>query len=241
MKKLISLVVLVACFFFGKMAYSSDTIQALLFPVKLLFNGEQKTPGEAYSILNYKGHTYVPIRFVAETMGANVTYDEAAQSIEIKYNDYRLPSLAAVSSSRQEAGLLLKVNSERMVYKQNEPLKLWAQLSVTGDSELTVSHGTPLMHFYMDDKQGNRREEAQFDYGPTEVIKKGNEYLYLMPSSFVKYFNIMKNGYNDDIPNINQLEKGDYIMGVVADISIVDSNGDENRKYISSDFIITIE
>lgn len=60
---------------------SSDFIQAALYPVKFIINGkEQKLPDE-YSILNYNGHAYVPIRFVAEQIGGNVGFIEA-QTVE---------------------------------------------------------------------------------------------------------------------------------------------------------------
>lgn len=67
-------------------AYASDTIQTYLFPVKYVFNGQSKELDSEYTTLNYNGHAYVPIRFVAENMGSNVGYDENTQTIKINYN-----------------------------------------------------------------------------------------------------------------------------------------------------------
>ncbi|SFM20356.1 Copper amine oxidase N-terminal domain-containing protein [Paenibacillus sp. 1_12] len=61
-------------------AYASDTIQAYLFPVGFEVNGQDKKLDNEYTVLNYNGHAYVPIRFVAENLGMGVRY---INSIEI--------------------------------------------------------------------------------------------------------------------------------------------------------------
>jgi ankyrin repeat protein len=63
--------------------YASDTIQAYLFSVKYVFNGQTKELDTEYTTLNYNGHAYVPIRFLAENIGANVDYDDATKTISI--------------------------------------------------------------------------------------------------------------------------------------------------------------
>ncbi len=64
-------------------AYASDTIQAYLFPAKYVINGEEKSIGEEYASFNYNGHTYVPIRYIAENLGAAVVYDDASKTITV--------------------------------------------------------------------------------------------------------------------------------------------------------------
>ncbi|WNQ09621.1 stalk domain-containing protein [Paenibacillus aurantius] len=65
-------------------AYASDTIQAYLFPAKFVINGETKNPSDSgYQTLNYDGHAYVPIRYIAENMGSKVAYDEVSQTITV--------------------------------------------------------------------------------------------------------------------------------------------------------------
>jgi hypothetical protein len=54
--------------------YASDTIQAYLFPVTIEFNGHDKKLDSEYKVLNYNGHAYVPVRFVAESLGVGVRY-----------------------------------------------------------------------------------------------------------------------------------------------------------------------
>jgi hypothetical protein len=62
--------------------YASDTIQTYLFPAKFAFNGVTKeVDNKEYVVLNHQGHAYVPIRFVAENMGALVKYEESTKTI----------------------------------------------------------------------------------------------------------------------------------------------------------------
>lgn len=53
--------------------------------IKIYFNGELKEVPDKYEILSYNGRTYTPARFIAEELGAVVTWDEANKSIYINY------------------------------------------------------------------------------------------------------------------------------------------------------------
>lgn len=66
-------------------AFASDFVKAFLFPVKLVFNGETKDPGDDNPVLNYNGKTYVPLRFLSETMGASVGYNGESQTVSVDY------------------------------------------------------------------------------------------------------------------------------------------------------------
>ena len=63
--------------------YASDTIQAYLFPVRYEFNGQTKQLDSEYTTLNYNGHAYVPIRFVAESLGVGIRYLDKDKVISI--------------------------------------------------------------------------------------------------------------------------------------------------------------
>ncbi|RKN62900.1 DUF4362 domain-containing protein [Paenibacillus ginsengarvi] len=51
------------------------------FPVKFLINGAPKTLDSEYTVLNYKGSAYVPIRFIAESLLSKVYYTEEQERI----------------------------------------------------------------------------------------------------------------------------------------------------------------
>jgi hypothetical protein len=63
--------------------YASDTIQAYLFPTKFEINGQSKELDSEYKVLNYNGHTYVPIRFVAECLDIGIKYSSMDNVISI--------------------------------------------------------------------------------------------------------------------------------------------------------------
>ncbi|GAB2724384.1 stalk domain-containing protein [Paenibacillus thermoaerophilus] len=62
---------------------ASDSIQAVLFPAKYKINGVTRELPEGYSTVNVNGHAYVPIRYVAESLGAVVAYDEDSSTIVV--------------------------------------------------------------------------------------------------------------------------------------------------------------
>lgn len=63
--------------------YAADTIQAFLFPTKFEVNGQNKEIGREYTVLNYNGHAYVPVRFVAESLGLGIRYTDKDNVISI--------------------------------------------------------------------------------------------------------------------------------------------------------------
>lgn len=64
--------------------YASDRVEPYLYPAKYVFNGKAKDVSPGYVTLNYGDHAYVPIRFVAESMGALVKFDEATTTISVQ-------------------------------------------------------------------------------------------------------------------------------------------------------------
>ncbi|KRE83047.1 hypothetical protein ASG89_13015 [Paenibacillus sp. Soil766] len=83
----------------SSVAFASDTIQALLFPASFEINGSQVKLNSDYQILNVDGHAYVPVRFVAENLGATIDYDSEAQKIVVKNKslDIKDPDYASIS------------------------------------------------------------------------------------------------------------------------------------------------
>ncbi|WP_103996122.1 stalk domain-containing protein [Paenibacillus sp. UNC499MF] len=82
--------------------YASESIQAYLFPVKFVINGENKTPNGPVETLNYNGSAYVPIRYLAESMDSAVIYDHPSKTITI---DSRF-TIVDVNNPYSKAGFL---------------------------------------------------------------------------------------------------------------------------------------
>ncbi|MCU6793784.1 copper amine oxidase N-terminal domain-containing protein [Paenibacillus sp. WQ 127069] len=66
--------------------YADNAINAVLFPAKYEVNGEAKQLPDGYSTINVDGHAYVPIRFIAESLGAVVAYDHDSTTIQVDNN-----------------------------------------------------------------------------------------------------------------------------------------------------------
>jgi hypothetical protein len=52
--------------------YAASYIQAVLSDAKLQLNAKYVPIDNEYRMLNYEGHMYVPLRFIAEKLGAGV-------------------------------------------------------------------------------------------------------------------------------------------------------------------------
>ncbi|WJH36619.1 copper amine oxidase N-terminal domain-containing protein [Paenibacillus sp. CC-CFT747] len=63
---------------------AADTIPAYWFPATFEVNGQTKEIGSEYTVLNYNGHSYVPIRFAAESLGLGIRYIDNTNVISIR-------------------------------------------------------------------------------------------------------------------------------------------------------------
>ncbi|MED4601560.1 stalk domain-containing protein [Paenibacillus validus] len=63
--------------------YAADGVWALLFPVKFQFDGESRDIGSRFTVLNYEGHTYVPLRLMTEELGAGAAYDQKTRTVSV--------------------------------------------------------------------------------------------------------------------------------------------------------------
>lgn len=67
---------------------ASDMIQAYLFPSAFYINGLPVELPNDYGILNYQGHSYVPIRFITEYLNGEVMYDEGTPEVALHFSSF---------------------------------------------------------------------------------------------------------------------------------------------------------
>jgi len=67
----------------GVVFAANQTIQVNFMDLKYFFDGVQKSPPKEQQGFVYKGTTYVPLRFVGESLGKQVGWDGKTQSIYI--------------------------------------------------------------------------------------------------------------------------------------------------------------
>lgn len=111
--------------------YASDTIQAYLFPANFVFNGVSKQlDSNEYVVLNHNGHAYVPVRFVSESMGALVKYEDTTKTISIEQTNLseKLPldkDFFSYASEGKIKGIEFGIGSNKydIIQKWGEPQK----------------------------------------------------------------------------------------------------------------------
>jgi hypothetical protein len=198
--------------------YAADTIQAYLFPAKFVFNGQDKELDSEYTTLNYNGHAYVPIRFIAENMGATVGYDDELKKITVDYETFDGLNL-------KDAWLndFIKVGNLQLYHEDN-------QTKVVGQVKLKENTATGYqvsctLNFY--DENG-------------EIIGKASEVNIKMDGGQIKTFEAVGNG---DFTNyaIATLDAGYAKMGPSAkgfppgELNIKDAN----NNVVIGDLLVT--
>ncbi|MEK8127729.1 copper amine oxidase N-terminal domain-containing protein [Paenibacillus filicis] len=85
MKKFVMGVVLGSMLSLSTVVVASDSVQAFLFPAYFTINGQYADTNQDSPVLNYNGQAYVPIRFVAEQLGAFIDYNDKDKNIIINH------------------------------------------------------------------------------------------------------------------------------------------------------------
>lgn len=68
----------------GNVLASNADLPSIMNWVKYKINGEEKALPSGYTTLNYQGHTYVPTRFIADQLGADVKWDDQTKTVTIE-------------------------------------------------------------------------------------------------------------------------------------------------------------
>lgn len=94
--KNVSMGIIIGVFFaFGSSAVAAtESVQAYVSSVIMMINGSLKEVPAQYSTLNYNGHVYVPIRFIAENLQSEVNYDEDLQLVSINQPEEKTVAIA---------------------------------------------------------------------------------------------------------------------------------------------------
>lgn len=144
--------VLLGVFLAAGVGFARDnTISATISRVRFIVGGEEVSPGDrpgyyfngrSYvpAALSYGGTTYVPVRFIAEVLGFNVTWDQATPSIILSRSKTEDPG---ASFDRQKVLPLVKVDPEKAPEEVRELLT--RSLGFECAQSLTVGETTYLV------------------------------------------------------------------------------------------------
>ncbi|WP_248928280.1 ankyrin repeat domain-containing protein [Paenibacillus hamazuiensis] len=150
--------------------YADDVVEALLVPLRVSVNGEAKRLGDEYRVLNYDGHVYLPARFVVETLGGQVFYDEQERKLSIV--DPKLPDRA---DWQQQAKVLMELASgERLEpaarlidsYSGEERDRLFLEVAKTMFQYADKPHMAELLQLFADRKVNLEVRDDKSGYTP---------------------------------------------------------------------------
>ncbi|MDQ0874314.1 hypothetical protein QFZ77_002973 [Paenibacillus sp. V4I3] len=83
--------------------FASESLQTSLFPAFFKINGLNAPLEKEYAVLNYQGHAYVPVRFMAEQLGAFVDYTDQGMYKDITINHF--PSNVAILADKKYSNI----------------------------------------------------------------------------------------------------------------------------------------
>lgn len=103
---------------------TTSVFAASTMKANFTFNGVGKELPQEYTVLNHNGRIYVPVRFVAEGMGASVNWNSQTNTVEVKNPAYTVedalnelgyyplpPGYVLTSAARVQALELVKIRS----------------------------------------------------------------------------------------------------------------------------------
>lgn len=100
------------------------------------FNDEVKELPDGYTVLSYAGRTYVPARFIAQELGAEVEWDEEIQTIFIT-SDVPEEEIADEIGEEEEESIIIKYDYEKLPLQEIKNDVIVTVNSITIDRDQT--------------------------------------------------------------------------------------------------------
>lgn len=152
--------------------------------VQFVFDDEITPLPLGYTILNYEGRTYVPTRFVAEQLEAEVAWNEATQTISIKAKPLPEPEPAPVpecpDKEKNESEGKKDESEDKVEYRQIPQSKTFKNLTSTLTALIKDDQSTRI-YLAIENKQGR---PVQLKQTTAELIVDGKTYELADEPSF---------------------------------------------------------
>lgn len=87
-----------------KKAQPAQTLAMKPVEAKLVFNGKEKTLPKGQTLFIYKGSIYVPLRFLSESVGSEITWDDKTRTVKSESAAYREQNGEEPSTPGQDGG-----------------------------------------------------------------------------------------------------------------------------------------
>ncbi|MBB6636683.1 copper amine oxidase N-terminal domain-containing protein [Cohnella thailandensis] len=228
---------------FASTVHASESLQVSLSRAEIYFNNVLKSPSEDLPILSYNGRTYVPLRFLSESSGAHVGYDNATKTIHVD-TEYAGEFRSQATVIEKDGDFELAIRSNKSVYSYGEPLSIWSELTYTGESSSIVKHGGLLISYSIKDSDGFQVGQFVTLMEVTTVMKTNDAFMYVFPDSLAVSYDVEKNeiadplAYFDSAERLGRLEPGAYTVSAHAQFAVGEAR---DRKHLVASLDITIE
>ncbi|WP_438447647.1 stalk domain-containing protein [Gorillibacterium sp. sgz5001074] len=196
-------------------------------------------------VLMYQDRTYVPLRKLAEKMGAVVGYDPETQEVRIDQPSY-LPVKSAASRSDVNEDFKLTLYTAKLEYAIGEPIQIWSRVSNETEQEKKVFHSFSMVYYSITDENGLLSPPMELFSLETSAFQPGDEYrTQLLPEDLYQY-NLNRLGPGamkklDQSPQPAQLPKGKYTVTAMAGYSTDNRNLDGTQHKLSASIDITVK
>lgn len=196
----------------GNALANNNALPSIMNFVKYKINGEAKALPSGYTTLNYDGHTYVPTRFIAEQLGADVEWDDKTKTVAINNEEQK------VDKPQEPEQQPIEEDKDTKGYDQLPVSKMVDGVRV---EVYSVEHRDNYTKFYIDIKNTTDRR-----------VRLNQESVYFKTENDTyKHTDASKNIYWKDTTWYNELEEDDDAQGYVM-LPRLDKEDTKGQLYI---------
>lgn len=238
-KSLATLICVSLLLVFTYNAKAENYLDVVLFPVKVLMNHSVQEADEEYQFLNYKGHTYVPMRYIADHTKSGIYYNKDKN--EVNYLFTPNSSFAETASVKENADFRLNLLSSKQMYNVDDTINIWSELTYVNENKADIYHTIPMLRYQISNKKGFLWQQSKYDVYDHTIFNKNSQFKSELTQRDLEMYNYVKSdlSYNDFLNktiNPYQLEPGDYEISVTAEYK-----KDNKENSVTTSFTITIQ
>ncbi|RTE06465.1 stalk domain-containing protein [Paenibacillus whitsoniae] len=220
-------------------AYAAVELAVSPFLVRFTVNQQEVMLPEAYTVLNQEGSTYVPLRFVAEAMEGQVSYNEEERRISIAYASDREMKMTHAAEAHQ-GDVQLTLRSAWQTYRSSEQMVIQSEVLYTGDRPLKIKHGNPLVVYTIRDEDGKSLSTGVQQALITDELSPNTTFTSRLPLALLSEFNSYRSA---DAWKLEMLQKdrpwllpaGRYVIEATAAFTVNDE-----RKMLKCELAIEV-
>lgn len=207
----------------GNVLANNASLPSITNWVKYKFNDEEKTLPMGYTTLNYDGHTYVPARFIAEELGAEVEWDDKTKTVSIE------KKIETDDTSKEDQSESIEVEDET---EQQEPSQ--EQTKVYEELPVSKTINGVRVEVYSVEQDYEYTKMYVIVKNTTESLVQLNQESAYFKSENEKYEHKSMKGnvlYWKDIAWFNDIKEDDEVEGYVM-LPRIPENENQGEFYI---------